>query len=279
MIEPHFLSIQELASRWGATERQILEHGSHFLIPMCFLFNGLAFQQADRWLMGHGANDEESELATKKACIAEWENHLRRNAVGLTDQFSRLDEQQVSDLRKTITEYEQRIAALTDLLDDRLLKRRDKTVFGYLRLPPRIIVDIQQQTTIPFPHLALNQAGELLTLEPAIIGKWKSTLSASDLLIPLADIKALEAQQKADGDSEEQRQVSKARLQELAIIREIRDLGYEPTALPPMKTGKPWVKKEVWSRLERRVDLFISRKTFESAWERLRGSDEIAEQA
>lgn len=278
MIEPQFLSIPELASRWNATERQILEHGSLFRIPVCFLFDGLAFNQAERWLMGHGAHDEELELETKKTRKADWEDHLKRNALGLTDEFTRLNDQQVLDLRKSITEYEQRIAMLNDLLDDRLLKRRGKTVFGYLRLPPRIIIDIQEQSTIPFPHLALNQAGELLTLEPGITGKWKSTLSTSDLLIPLADIKAIEVQQNTDGNPEDRRQVSKAGLQELAIIKEIRDLGYDPRALPPMSSGRPWVKKDIWSRLEKRTDLFISRKTFDVAWDRLRGSGEIEEQ-
>lgn len=277
MIEPQFLSIPELAARWSATERQILEHGSLLRIPIFFLFDGLAFQQSERWLMGHGAHDVERELENKKELAAKWDEHIKRNARGLTDMYSRLDAQQVIDLRKNITEYEHRIEALQVLLEGRARQRKVKSVFGYLRLPPRTIVDIQEQTTIAFPHLAFNQSGELLTLEPGVTGKWKDTLSVGDLLIPFADIKAIEANLGKEEGQEDPRQVSKARAQELAIVKEIRSLGYDPIALPPYKRGRPWVKKDVWSTLEKRTDLFVSRKTFDVAWDRLRGSSEIDE--
>lgn len=277
MIEPKFLSVPELAARWGATERQILEHGAHLRIPIFFLFDGLAFTQADRWLMSHGAHSEERELADKKELATQWGEHIKRNAVGLTDIYTRLDHQQVIDLRKMITDYEDRIDTLTYLLEGRERQRRAKGVFGYLRLPPRTVVDIQEQSTIPFPHLAFNQAGELLTLEPGVTGKWKDTLSVGDLLIPLADIKGLESPQKSEDSPGEQKHLSKARLQELAIVKEIRGLGYDPSALPPFAQGKPWVKKEAWNILEKRTGLFVSRKTFDVAWDRLRGSCEIKE--
>ncbi|WP_455921826.1 hypothetical protein [Pseudomonas putida] len=283
MIDPQFLSIPELATRWAATERQILEHGAHLRLPLFFLFDGLAFLQCERWLMGHGAHDEEQELERKGELAAKWRAHLKRNAAGQTDEFSQLDSQQVVDLRKTINEYELRIEALSVLLEGRASQRRSKGVFGYLRLPPRTIVDLQEQSTIPFPHLAFNQAGDLLTLEPGITGKWKSTLSTSDLLIPFADIKAIEDARETQKNGKAETLESQAlpkpaprlRTQEASILDTIRALGYEPQSLPKQKPGKNWVPSEVWAILKSDSSNFVSQGVFDKAWGRLKKNGEI----
>ncbi|WP_415915516.1 hypothetical protein [Pseudomonas amygdali] len=283
MIEPQFLSVTELAVRWTATERQILEHGSLLRIPIFFLFDGLAFLPSERWLMGHGAHEVQLELANKRALASEWDDLIKRNAAGLTDMYSRLDDQQVIDLRKKITDYEHRIEELDVLLEGRSRQRKSKSVFGYLRLPPRTIVDIQEQGIIPFPHLAINQSGELMTLEPGITGKWKDTLSVGDLLIPLADIKSIETRQaqldevpvSTGNPNDLPKPAPRQRTQESAILATIRSLGYEPQALPKQQPGKAWVPSEVWAILKKDTNNFISQGVFDKAWARLKKSRDI----
>ncbi|KPW34537.1 hypothetical protein ALP45_02738 [Pseudomonas coronafaciens pv. atropurpurea] len=277
MIEPKFLSVPELACRWNATERQILEHGSHLTVPIFFLFDGLAFCQADRWLMEHGATDENSELENKRILVNEWEQLLRRNAAGLTDKYSRMDHDQVLDLRSVITEYEVRIEALTELLSDRSKRRKTKSAYGYLRLLPRSIADIQSQGSIPFPHMAISQIGELMTLEPGISGRWRETLSAGDLLIPLADVKAIEANNQQTAEAVIKR-IPKTTEQERVVLEAMRALGYEPSAIPRTEQGKPGARRDVWQALKSRTDLFVSQGVFNKAWERLRGSGEIVDE-
>lgn len=290
MIEPDFLSVSELADRWGATQRQILEHGAHLRLPILFPFSGFAFSQIDRWLMGHGATDEQRELETKKAFVLKWAKHLKRNAAGLTDEFSRMDSDEVSRLQISISQHEERIAEIKKLLEDREVQRRNREYFGYMRLPPRAIREILDDGEIPFPYLAFHPRsrlqpknadgrpyvdGEIMSLEPGVDGKWKARLRADDLLIPFAAIKRHE---NGEQPAEEQppRHVSKSEAQDSAVLTAIADLGHDPLSLPPFKSGKPWVKVEVWEALKQKTDLFVSRKTFDTAWDRLRGNGEIA---
>ncbi|OUS81032.1 hypothetical protein [Pseudomonas putida] len=47
MIEPLFLSVDELAERWGVTRRQILEHGMMMRFPTWYMFDGTIVQHPD----------------------------------------------------------------------------------------------------------------------------------------------------------------------------------------------------------------------------------------
>ncbi|WP_321839703.1 hypothetical protein [Paraburkholderia bannensis] len=67
--------------------------------------------------------------------------------------------------------------------------------------------------------------------------------------------------------------LSRQRHQEHEILRVIRQLGYDPAALPKRESGRPWVKKMV------REQLKFSPPVFDKAWERLRSNGEIREQA
>jgi tRNA nucleotidyltransferase/poly(A) polymerase len=71
--------------------------------------------------------------------------------------------------------------------------------------------------------------------------------------------------------------VKKSTLQADAILAEIKRLGYLPTELPKITSGKRWVKAEVRSALIHRKDLFPSEGTFKKAWENLRQYNLIAE--
>lgn len=64
--------------------------------------------------------------------------------------------------------------------------------------------------------------------------------------------------------------------QEAEVLRVLRELGYEPTRLPPRPAGKAWVKSEAWSKIGV-CQLFASEGVFDKAWERLRGSGLVAE--
>jgi hypothetical protein len=290
MIEPDFLSVSELAARWNATPRQILEHGAHLRLPILFPFSGFAFAQIDRWLMGHGAADEQRELETRAASVIHWSKQLQRNAAGQTDEFSRMDSDEVARLREAINKEESRIEELEALLRARDRDRRGHEYFGYMRLPPRTIREILDDGEIPFPYLAFHPHsqlqlktadgrpyvdGNMMSLEPGADGRWKARLRVDDLLIPFSAIKLHEDNDRP-ADAPAPRHVSRSEAQDSAVLAAIAELGHNPLSLPPFKSGKPWVKAKVWETLKLRADLFVSKKTFDTAWERLRSNGEIA---
>lgn len=301
MIEPTFLSVPELAKRWSASSRQVLEHGISRALPILFAFEGLAFDQADRWLMSHGSHDEAMELEAKTKLVASSEAHLRRNAAGNVDEFSRMDQDEVIALRQSINADKDRIRELSDYLERRDIARLDYQFMGYMRAPPRVLWELMQNEDTPFPHLAFHPLsdvhlvnidgrpvweGRMMTLEPDITGAWKGRLRVSDLLIPWASAKALEAAQKsfqAEADSslstssnDSTKPVPRMKAQTAAILAEIARLGHDPKALPARSPGKSGVRAEVSKAMTKRPDLF-SASSFKKAWEELRASGEIAD--
>ena len=292
MIEPSYLSVPELADRWNQTTRQILEHALALRLPVLFPFDGLAFDQADRWLMGHGAHDEQRELEQKREWIASSERHIKRNAAGLTGEFDRMERDDVITLRRQITEAEKRIAVLADLLETRDRDRRKHEFRGYMRALPDTLWTIQQNGEIIFPWKAMHPLstvrlieldgktvweGRLMTLEAGIYGRQQPKLTTADLLVPMVAIKAIESA-STQNKEEPAKHVPKGQLQEQAMLDALRKLGYTPDALPPKTPGSNWVKAQARRELSSRKDLFTT-KTFDSTWERLRKSGEIAEQA
>jgi hypothetical protein len=299
MIEPTFLSVPELAERWGASSRQILEHGISRALPILFAFEGLAFDQADRWLMSHGSHDEAMELEAKTKSVASSEAHLRRNATGNVDEFSRMDQDEVVALRQSINADQDRIRELSDYLERRDLARLDYRFMGYMRAPPRVLWELMQNEDTPFPHLAFHPLsdvhlvnidgrtvweGRMMTLEPDITGAWKGRLRISDLLIPWASAKALEAAQKSfqgeadssiSSNNDSTKPVARMKAQAAAILAEIARLGHDPKALPARSPGKSGVRAQVSKAMSERPDLF-SPNSFKKAWEGLRASGEIA---
>jgi hypothetical protein len=69
----------------------------------------------------------------------------------------------------------------------------------------------------------------------------------------------------------------KSRLQERRILEIIREMGHDPKSLPKSKQGKGGVKADVWSSAQKEPRFFTSRKTFDLAWQRLRGTNEISD--
>jgi hypothetical protein len=289
MIESTFLSIPELAERWKASARQILEHGINRTLPVLFAFEGLAFDQADRWLMSHGAHDEISELEAKTKWVASSEAHLRRNAAGKVDEFSRLDQHDVVSLRQSINQAQDRIQELGESLSRRDRARLDCQFMGYMRAPPRVLWDLQQQEETAFPRLAFHPQsdiqlanvdgkivweGRMMTLEPGVGGAWRDRLRVSDLLIPMAAIKMIE-RPNIDKTETPTRPKSVASQQEDAILEAINLRGAIPLALPPF-TPKSGIKSEIKRAFLSKPQSLFTEKTFDTAWTRLASSGRIA---
>ena len=72
---------------------------------------------------------------------------------------------------------------------------------------------------------------------------------------------------------------TKAYRQDQAILDMLKQLDYDPKALPPRQPGYPWVKAEVkTAALPNRKDLFTD-SSFGKTWERLRRNGEIIDQS
>lgn len=276
MIQTDFLSVSELASRWKVSERQIVEHGLHQRIPLMFLFGGLAFAPSQSFLTGHGAAIEQREAEHLRTWIASSEAHIRRNAAGKCDEFSAMDANEVLQLRASISDAEGRLTALNEELDQRDALRKKCEVFGYLRLPPRMIAELQQDGDIQFPHRAFAKDGMLMWLEPGSSGRWTERLALEDLLIPTEVVRAIEALSNQNQAPELPKPAQRQRTQEAAILSTIASLGYEPKSLPKQTPGKRWVTSEVWAVLISDKANFSSQGVFKKAWERLRQSGDIA---
>lgn len=64
--------------------------------------------------------------------------------------------------------------------------------------------------------------------------------------------------------------------QENAILKKLIEFGREPKKLPKEKNGSRTVKADVRDEMLRLTSVFVSKKTFEAAWERLRATKQIA---
>lgn len=69
--------------------------------------------------------------------------------------------------------------------------------------------------------------------------------------------------------------MSRTAAQDAAIISELQIAGFDPLKLPKPMAGTAGVKAEIRRRLLERPDIFISKKVFETAWQRLRDEGAI----
>ena len=69
--------------------------------------------------------------------------------------------------------------------------------------------------------------------------------------------------------------VQRAVAQDIAILAEIKRQGYEPSALPKNTLGKAGIKSAVWKVLKSKAETFVSKKVFDTAWQRLRDGNEL----
>ncbi|WP_040039610.1 hypothetical protein [Noviherbaspirillum autotrophicum] len=74
----------------------------------------------------------------------------------------------------------------------------------------------------------------------------------------------------------EDRHTLKSAKQEAAVLEWLRQSGYDPASLPKPAPGKPGVKADAKRAMLGNPALF-TQKVFESTWERLRGTGQIAD--
>lgn len=72
----------------------------------------------------------------------------------------------------------------------------------------------------------------------------------------------------------EQRTRTRLREQENAILAMIRELDYDPKALPKNEPGRPGVKNKVFEKLQKHP-LFNAKTALKKAWDRLRSDNEL----
>lgn len=71
--------------------------------------------------------------------------------------------------------------------------------------------------------------------------------------------------------------VQRTAAQNSAILAELKKQGIDQLALPKNEPGKPGVRSAVWKVLESKKDIFVSKKVFETAWQRLRDDGDLAD--
>lgn len=70
-------------------------------------------------------------------------------------------------------------------------------------------------------------------------------------------------------------EAKRTELQEQTVLKQLRDLGYDPKQLPPRQGSAPWVKSHIRKALTK--NYLFTDSSFIKTWERLRSSGEIAE--
>jgi hypothetical protein len=63
--------------------------------------------------------------------------------------------------------------------------------------------------------------------------------------------------------------------QDAAILDELKRQGHEPIALPRNEKGKAGVPAAIWAAVKVDREIFLSKKVFDTAWERLTARGEI----
>lgn len=80
------------------------------------------------------------------------------------------------------------------------------------------------------------------------------------------------------GTIDPNKHIQKGSVQRDIILQAVRDLGYDPAAIPQRQQGKRGVKALVWDQLKANTSLFGSRKAFDNTWQIARDYGEIKEQ-
>ncbi len=138
MFESVTLSVDELASRWSITPRQVLDNAQQMRVPLYFTFEGLAIDSTDKWHRFNGDAEQRRELESLSADIARSEAWIARSAQGKNGRW----EQQISgeearELRAKIEADKRRCAELRDLLELREAERNKLFFRGLMRAPPQ----------------------------------------------------------------------------------------------------------------------------------------------
>lgn len=306
MLKSNFLSVPELAVRWQQTERQIIEHAIHKQLPLFFAYDGLAIDVNDTWHRETGYKFTWAKRNYENLCqnVDRLTKLLKINAMVRRGQYTPdefepypLSPEEVKKYRAEIDADVIKRDELQERLNNRERERFKYDYRGYMRAAPLTLLEIEKNNKTTFPLMAYDPRykcelkitdgravldGRIMELERTIgSSRLKQFLLISDLLAPMEVIEAIEAAKINEVQTEPPplivKPVPRHRAQESFILENLKQLGYNPTALPPREGGKPWVKAEVKVIALKHSNTFSSDKTFEKAWERLRSSEEIKE--
>lgn len=217
MIDPLTLSVSELAERWKWTPRQVLDYASSLGVPLYFLFDGLAFDLAEKWLRHGGDWSKRRELDALEHSIASNEDWLRRNARGETGPYDSISTDEVKELRAAIEADKLRRNAINVELNERELERRKHAYRGLMRAAPLTLFELAQNGTASAPRKALYPGAPVKVTQlpyqgedggaTVLDGRWMSLephsgssypqLSVENLCASTAEVKAIEARLSA----------------------------------------------------------------------------------
>lgn len=125
--------------------------------------------------------------------------------------------------------------------------------------------------------IATRPQGEEITTGDFVILEQELTVTVDMLRIPGHILEAIVAEHGSCEPEQFKHPVQRSKAQEDAIIAALGSLGVQPESLPPTPEGKPGIKSKVWTIVEGDKQTFISRATFDKAWQRLRDQNMLSE--
>lgn len=210
MLERTTISVPNLAARWSQTPSDILEHAANLRLHLLFNFDGLVFDLGDDWLPGGKDWIKRSALEALTDFVKRADAKFKRRVNGQLSQWKSLDSDEAVSLRAEVTAKEQEIQALNELFDDRDRKRQQKHYRGALMAAPATVDELLRLGFANHPIRAYRPEGPFYLRKidgvPVLDGpivrleagaaQWKERLEPSDMVVSMADVKAIEAAAK-----------------------------------------------------------------------------------
>ena len=195
MFESTTLNLPELAARWDKTQRQILVHAASMALPLCFNFDGLVIDGRGQKIMQFDA-DHKQEHEKLTAFIHQSESRMSRRISGMLRDGESLTTPQAIELRKEITTAQEKIEAFEVLFDVVTRERQKYHYRGLLIATTETVDEINRLGFARHPIWAFSLDMKRVRLEPAAT-PWKDRLEPADMVVAVADVKAIEAAAKA----------------------------------------------------------------------------------
>lgn len=195
MLEPTTISIPNLAVRWNQTPADILEYAANLRLHLLFNFDGLVFDFNDDWLPIGKDWRERREFEALTDFVKRADAQFKRRRNGQLSQWESLDSDEAVSLRAEVTARNQAIEIMNGMFDERDRKRQQKHYRGALMALPATVDELLRLGFAKHPIQAYRPEGPVVRLEPAR-AQWKERLEPADMLVSMADVKAIEAATK-----------------------------------------------------------------------------------
>lgn len=210
MLEPTTISIPNLAVRWNQTPADILEYAANLRLHLLFNFDGLVFDFNDDWLPIGKDWRERREFEALTDFVKRADAQFKRRRNGQLSQWESLDSDEAVSLRAEVTARNQAIEIMNGMFDERDRKRQQKHYRGALMASPATVDELLRLGFAKHPIQAYRPegpftlhtvdgvralCGPFVRLEPAK-AQWKERLEPADMLVSMADVKAIEAATK-----------------------------------------------------------------------------------